>query len=698
MQKSPFFQPRSAHHHRRVPSGSLPTTITPGGTKRLVVSNETIDAAVNEHKSPLSGTAANLINAIVGCGIVGIPYALRQSGLVSGILLILLCAKLTQVSLNILIETAKHVHVATYETLCEAAFGTHGFYFVTINMFFCAYGAMISYLMIVKDSFGTLLLGQETTETDESHPAHRWALAPDSLVMRRTLLLLISLLIILPLSCQRDMADLAFTSRWNVVIDTILVAMVAYNALPLIWSRIVEEDFDMDTMAATTTTTHHFASSPLDVHKAAFWLRGETIFMGLGVLSFAFVCQHSAFLIAGSLERPTASRWRWVTGRALCVCAVLSLVCGLSGYLGYGDATQGNILLNLNATSPSANVARALLGTTMLFVYPLESFVARHVGVVLLFVGRHAHEGDDAHILARPDRRVLLTTALYILAVVPAALATDLGPILAITGAVGGSCLSYIGPGLCYLGVHGERFLQLAAQAFGCQNDGETVQQEKDGGSSNVKTTISKNDLAAVESTPLVRDGTTVTSTSRSMSSRKSATTEPILVVGLWSHLVWYATGMPVWCAIARHGQARLQQHIHDLALKSPHPIRIGDVEYKRVNVAASVAEDNEPEDSPSTLVRKHSLPHLHNLSTLPLASSSGGGTGINQQIGQGLLLAQQKKSSHSSAYKTDENAAVEPDPQQEPPQWSDFILAIGYILLGLVAMIAGIYSIFVSK
>jgi hypothetical protein len=40
----------------------------------------------------------------------------------------------------------------------------------------------------------------------------------------------------------------------------------------------------------------------------------------------------------------------------------------------------------------------------------------------------------------------------------------------------------------------------------------------------------------------------------------------------------------------------------------------------------------------------------------------------------------------------------MEADPQQEPPQWSDFILAIGYILLGLLAMFASIYSIFVSK
>jgi solute carrier family 38 (sodium-coupled neutral amino acid transporter), member 11 len=61
--------------------------------------------------------------------------------------------------------------------------------------------------------------------------------------------------------------------------------------------------------------------------------------MGLGVLSCAFVCQHSAFLIAGSPERSTTACWRWVTGRALAMYVMLSLVCGLTGYLGYGEAT-----------------------------------------------------------------------------------------------------------------------------------------------------------------------------------------------------------------------------------------------------------------------------------------------------------------------------------------------------------------------
>jgi hypothetical protein len=54
-----------------------------------------------------------------------------------------------------------------------------------------------------------------------------------------------------------------------------------------------------------------------------------------------FVSQHSALLIAGSLKPRQ---------RTLCMYAMLSLECGLSGYLCYGDVMQGSILLIRNAT------------------------------------------------------------------------------------------------------------------------------------------------------------------------------------------------------------------------------------------------------------------------------------------------------------------------------------------------------------
>jgi amino acid permease len=170
--KSPFFRP----------SEPPPTTQTPGGTKH----RKKKTPQEKEHKSTQLGCASNLINAIVGSGIVGLPFAIQQTGFVAGIFLVLLCAILTEKSLRLLIETAKHSQVPTYETLAEAAFGRFGFLFIAVNMFIMAYGAMLSYLMIVKDTFA-LVLG----------------VAMDDYPMKRAILFLISITIIVPLSCQR---------------------------------------------------------------------------------------------------------------------------------------------------------------------------------------------------------------------------------------------------------------------------------------------------------------------------------------------------------------------------------------------------------------------------------------------------------------------------------------------------------------
>lgn len=340
--KSPFFAPSTPH--------IVVVQQTPGGTRRSVSVKEEID----EHKSTLMGCTANLINAIVGSGtskqpdrflcsletlrdlfstaallgIVGIPYAVRQTGFVAGIALIIICAIITEKSLRLLISTAKHVHVPSYETVAEAAFGLAGFRFVAANMFVMAYGAMLSYLMVVKDVYSSIL-----------------GIAPTNLPMKRAVLFIISLSIMVPLSSQRDMADLAKTSRLSVIIDTLLVGMVLWNS-PI--TESVEARGGWSDMWTTDL-----------IHPS-------TIFVGLGVLSFAFVCQHSAFIIAGSLDNPTTKRWGYCTASALVLCAILALACGISGYAGYQRETQGNILNNLDPSSVSANLARGMLGTTML--------------------------------------------------------------------------------------------------------------------------------------------------------------------------------------------------------------------------------------------------------------------------------------------------------------------------------------------
>ena len=77
---SPFFAPQP-------PKSQILTT--PGGSIRGV---RDVD---EQPKSSVSGAAFNLINAIVGAGIVGIPFAINRCSLVLGFIMVNLFALLT---------------------------------------------------------------------------------------------------------------------------------------------------------------------------------------------------------------------------------------------------------------------------------------------------------------------------------------------------------------------------------------------------------------------------------------------------------------------------------------------------------------------------------------------------------------------------------------------------------------------------
>ncbi len=558
-----------------------------------------------------------------------------------------------------MIETAKHVNVPTYETLCEAVFGKFGFLFISLNMFFLAYGAMMSYLMIIKDTFGRVLGLQE-------------------IVQRRALLFCISLLVIVPLASLRDMADLARTSRFNVLIDFAMVMIVIYVA-PM--KEQVEDHGGVWPIVSNSLVPH--------------W---NTVFVGLGVLSFAFVCQHSAFIIAGSLQQPTRERWQHVTRSALLFCACLAMLCGICGYLGYLDQTQGNILNNLQSNHKLSNTARALLGTTMLFVYPMESFVARHVCVVLLFQGRRAHEGEDSAILARRDRRITLTVSLYLMALLPAMLFENLGKVLAATGAVGGSSISYIGVGAVYLGVYGADFVKLVEpwrQSVGrldlCWWRRIRLQPTQRGDE---------------ESTPLKEGGRPPSSEVTSESSSSSSQ-----CVDLIKTIGWYLCGMPLWFWMATLGSKNLILHRQAMAGKSPHMSRIdsrvGKPQVARRNRTMNDIQEEEDDDDEVGGVRgvvdgltlHSSIRGKSQLGRIVVRSDSDfvPGTGTILPPKSGVLTAAYQQVTPKKQAQPSENKSSDKESEENKdpaPTVMDFVIAIGYMLFGVVALSVGLLSL----
>ncbi|EJK62070.1 hypothetical protein THAOC_17332 [Thalassiosira oceanica] len=584
--KSPFFAPRKK---------SNPDLFDPD-----LFDDTDIDARdfiEPEHKSTRLGCTANLITAIVGAGIIGIPYAMKEIGVVAGVFLIILSGVLGRTSLVMLVETAKFVDASSYELLCEIAFQRVGWNVCNLMMFLMSFGPMLSYLMIVKDTLGRIL-----PEYDSN-----------------TSLVVTSLLIILPVSMQRDMADLARTSRISVMFNITMVSLIAWHSPS---SETLQEKGGLIKVLEEST------------------FRPSTCAIGLGVVSFAFSCQHSSLIIAGSLKDPTKERWGNVTSWALTFCVVLALVQGSFGYLGFTNQTEGNILNNfptiIEATQEelhrarAANIASMLLCGTMFFVYPLESFVCRHVVMTNLFKGRAAHEGDDHAVLDRWDRRGAATVLLYLAALFPALEYNDVGIVLSLTGTVAASTLSYIMPGLLYIGIYGDQFLALASQW-----------------------------RSKLESSILL-------------------------------HIAWHVLLMPVWTRVASVGlEGQAKYDVKVSAMTPSNEYRLGKVKHKRIG-SACLSQRRKARSSSFSDFGSCDASKVPDPITDQLIKSPGG-------LATAALEGESYGATDVTGFVSPSNfpPRIEPVVQEDKKGAWSFVVAILFVLFGAVAFVTGIMSMF---
>ena len=210
------------------------------------------------------------------------------------------------------------------------------------------------------------------------------------------------------------------------------------------------------------------------------------------------------------------------------------------------------MLNNFEDDHTLANVARLLLAVTMFFTFPMESFVARHVVVMLFHKGdmdgrddptHTGEEGFEAGGFFIFNRRQSWTIGIYIAALIPALFFNDLGPVLSITGSVGGGCISYLAPGLLYLGVNGDAFLSYV----------HGLLQKNSNNYSNRSVTDADLPVAG-DSDQKIRDNENATDL-------PIAGSRMVLTNQNDQKPVWYyALGFPIWCKIASTGRANMTE------------------------------------------------------------------------------------------------------------------------------------------
>ncbi|KAJ2320574.1 hypothetical protein IWW51_004601, partial [Coemansia sp. RSA 2702] len=93
----------------------------------------------------------NLLNTIIGSGVLCLPYALHNAGFVFGLLMLGVIAVLSQFSLYVLVLTGKRTGTSHFSSVTEAALGNFGYHLLNYSMIIDMVGTVTLYLMIVGD-------------------------------------------------------------------------------------------------------------------------------------------------------------------------------------------------------------------------------------------------------------------------------------------------------------------------------------------------------------------------------------------------------------------------------------------------------------------------------------------------------------------------------------------------------------------
>ncbi|CAM9692470.1 unnamed protein product [Choristocarpus tenellus] len=284
---------------------------------------------------------ANYVNTIVGAGIIGLPFAFSQCGLWSGIFLMILTAYLVDRSTIMLVVSGVRAKRLNYEELTAVVFGNTGLYIFCFFAFVGVFGAMSAYLVIIGDTIPEILLASGTTT--------------GPLASRETVIFLFAFFLILPLASLKDLQKLSYASFFSVLADALIIAIVIVSG-----PKESSEQEGID-------------------HSETFEFIRPSVFAGLGAISFAFVSQSSSFLVYRSLKNPGLAQWKTITNISVTTAWTMSMLLALAGYLSFVNLTEGDILNNFSTTHRSASAARGFLAVSMVFTYPMEMYVARHM-------------------------------------------------------------------------------------------------------------------------------------------------------------------------------------------------------------------------------------------------------------------------------------------------------------------------------
>eukprot|EP01084_Bolivina_argentea_P096130 172817_1 len=269
-------------------------------------------------KASMFSSGLNLCNANIGAGVLGLPYAVSDSGWLMGIILFVIFATMSTFAFQLLMSVGScyccNGHVSSYAIVCnDIAPRLQVFIDIFIALGFTL--TCTAYLIIIGDYMPlvTRELGQFDVDSDSI------------LISREFWIILFLIVFIIPTTALKKLDELRFSSM-------IAIACFIYVTIIIIAYELNDNlniDSEYDDRKVSAFPTHAF-----DFFRAA------------PMYIFAYGGHPLAFILTNELENPTLRRINITLIYSFGFVTIVYAVVGLFGYFTFGNQTKSNILLN----------------------------------------------------------------------------------------------------------------------------------------------------------------------------------------------------------------------------------------------------------------------------------------------------------------------------------------------------------------
>uniref|UniRef100_A0A8D3BU29 Solute carrier family 38 member 6 n=1 Tax=Scophthalmus maximus TaxID=52904 RepID=A0A8D3BU29_SCOMX len=357
----------------------------------------------------------NLMNAIMGSGILGLAYAMASTGIVGFCILLVLVSSLAAFSVHLLLKLCDQ----TGEKLINDPSLTLDEH---IPM-------TLSWIAILIQNIGGKSVSISLYICDLSFFS-RNAWYDDG----RLLLILFTLCIVLPLSILPKIGFLGYTSSiaFFFMLYFAVVVMVKKWSIPCpLPLNVTSGAFQVSNSTDSECTPKLFVFSSESAYA-------------IPTMAFSFLCHTAILPIYCELDRPTKARMQNVTNVSISLSFVVYLVSALFGYLTFFANVKSELLIGYDAYMPRdimVMTVRLAILLSVLLTVPLIHFPARKALILLLCGGRPF--SWLIHIIATMS---ILGVVLMLAIFVP-----DIRNVFGVIGSTTSSSLLFIFPGIFYL-------------------------------------------------------------------------------------------------------------------------------------------------------------------------------------------------------------------------------------------------------